>query len=138
MSESVLATSEVILEETPYLNLTTKGRRTSLSRTVELWFVFEDGNLFFLAHEDSDWWKNVKKTRRVEVEVGEILFEGSGSLAQEKLDHVFGLFRRKYGDVQVNRWYGGQRANRKVVTAELGKLLGKQAAGKMIPFELAA
>ena len=70
MSGSVLATSEVILEETPYLNLTTKGRRTSLSRTVELWFVFEDGNLFFLAHEDSDWWKNVKKTRRVEVEVG--------------------------------------------------------------------
>ena len=75
MSGRVLATSEVILEETPYLNLTTKGRRTGLTRSVELWFVFEDGNLFFLAHEDSDWWKNVDKTARVEVEVGEILFE---------------------------------------------------------------
>jgi len=138
MSGSVLATSEAILEETPYLNLTTKGRRTGLSRTVELWFVFEDGNLFFLAHEDSDWWKNVKKTRRVEVEVGEILFEGSGSLAQEKLDHVFGLFRRKYGDVQVNRWYGGQRSNRRVVAVELGRVLGKRPSERMRPIELAA
>ena len=138
MSESVLATSEVILEETPYLNLTTKGRRTSLSRTVELWFVFEDGNLFFLAHEDSDWWKNVKKTPRVEVEVGEILFEGSGSLAQEKLDHVFDLFRRKYGDRQVNRWYGGERSNRRVVAVELGRVLGKKPSQRMRPIELAA
>jgi len=138
MSATILATSEVILEETPYLNLTTKGRRTSLSRSVELWFAFEDGKLFFLAHEDSDWWKNVKKTPRVEVEVGEILFEGIGSLAQEKLDHVFGLLRRKYGDVQVNRWYGGQRSNRRVVAVELGRVLGKRPSERMRTIELAA
>src|SRR5436853_1370512 len=137
-SGSTLATSEVILEETPYLNLTTKGRRTSLSRTVELWFAFEDGKLYFLAHENSDWWKNVKKTPRVEIEVGEILFEGSGSLAQEKLDYVFDLFRRKYGDDQVNRWYGGQRSNRRVVSVDLGRVLGKRPSEKMRPIELAA
>ncbi len=77
-----MVTSEVILEETPYLNLTTTGRKSGLSRTVELWFVFEDGLLYFLAHEESDWWKNMAKTPRVEVDVGEILFEGIGSLAQ--------------------------------------------------------
>jgi len=80
----------------------------------------------------------LEKTPRVEVEVGEIIFEGSGSLAQEKLDHVFGLFRGKYGDGQVNRWYGGQRSNRKVVTVELGKVLGKRPSEKMRPIELAA
>jgi deazaflavin-dependent oxidoreductase (nitroreductase family) len=133
-----LATSEIILEETPYLNLTTKGRRTGLSRTVELWFAFEDSKLFFLAHQDSDWWKNMEKTPRVEVEVGEILFEGTGNLAQEKLEHVFALFRRKYGDDQVNRWYGGQRSKRKVVAVELGKVLGKRPSEKMRPIELAA
>jgi hypothetical protein len=133
-----LATSEIVLEETPYLNLTTKGRHTSLSRTVELWFAFEGSRLFFLAHEDSDWWKNVEKTPRVEVEVGEIIFEGSGSLAQEKLDHVFSLFRRKYGGDQVNRWYGGQRSNRRVVMVELGKVLGKRPSERMRPIELAA
>src|SRR3989449_6518646 len=112
--------------------------RTGFSRSVELWFGFEEGKLFFLAHEDSDWWKNVKKTRRVEVEVGEILFEGNGSLAQEKLDHVFGLFRRKYGDVQVNRWYGGQRANRRGVAGELGRGFGKRPSERMRAIELAA
>ena len=133
-----MATSEIVLEETPYLNLTTKGRLTGLSRTVELWFAFEGSRLFFLAHEDSDWWKNVEKTPRVEVEVGEIIFEGSGSLAQEKLDHVFSLFRRKYGEDQVNRWYGGQRSSRRVVAVELGKVLGKRPSERMRPIELAA
>ena len=109
-----------------------------MSRSVELWFAFKDGKLFFLAHEDSDWWKNVKKTPRVEIEVGEILFEGYGNLAQEKLDDVFSLFRRKYGDDQVNRWYGGQRSKRVVVAVELGKVLGKRPSEKMRPIELAA
>ncbi len=133
-----MATSEIILEETPYLKLTTKGRRTGLFRSVELWFAFEDGKLFFLAHEDSKWWKNLTKTSRVEVEVGEILFEGTGNLVQERLEHVFSLFRRKYGDDQVNRWYGGQRSRRRVVAVELGKVLGKRPSEKMRPIELAA
>jgi hypothetical protein len=138
MSESVMATSEVILEETPYLILTTRGRRTGLSRTVELWFAFEDGKLFFLAHTDSNWWKNLGKTPRVEVEVGEILFEGKGSLAPEKLEHIFSLFRLKYGEDQVNRWYGGQRSNRRAVAVELGRVLGKRPSERMRPIELAA
>ena len=133
-----MATSEIILEETPYLNLTTKGRRTGLFRSVELWFAFEDGKLFFLAHDNSSWWKNLEKTPRVEIEVGEILFEGTGNLVQERLEHVFNLFRRKYGDDQVNRWYGGQRSNRRVVAVELGKVLGKRPSEKMRPIVLAA
>jgi hypothetical protein len=126
------------LEETPYLNLTTRGRRTGLSRSVELWFAFEEGKLFFLAHEDSHWWKNLQKTPRVEVEVGEILFEGNGSVVQERLGHVFSLFRQKYGDDQVDRWYSGRRSNRRVVMVELGKVLGKRPSQKMRPIELAA
>ncbi len=133
-----MATSEIILDETPYLNLTTRGRRTGMSRTVELWFTFEDGKLFFLAHEDSNWWKNLEMTRRVEVEVGEIIFEGTGSLVQEKLDHVFSLFRGKYGADQVNRWYGGLRSKRRVVAVELGRVLGKRPSERMRPIELAA
>ena len=133
-----MATSEIVLEETPYLNLSTKGRRTGLFRSVELWFAFEDGKLFFLAHPNSNWWKNLGKTPRVEIEVGEILFEGVGSLIQERLEYVFSLFRRKYGDDQVNRWYGGQRSDRRVVAVELGKVLGKRPSEKMRPIELAA
>lgn len=121
-----MATSEILLEETPFLNLTTRGRKTGLSRSLELWFAFEDGKLFFLAHEDSDWWKNIVKTPTVEVEVSEILFMGTGRLVPEKLSHIYELFRRKYGDSQVEQWYGGNRSKRRGVEVELGRVLGKR------------
>ncbi len=121
-----MATSELLLEETPYVNLTTKGRRTGLGRSVELWFAFEDGKLFFLAHEDSDWWKNITKAPTVDVEVSEILFRGTGRVVPEKLPHIYELFRRKYGHSQVERWYGGDRSHRRAVEVELQRVLGKR------------
>jgi hypothetical protein len=126
-----LATSEILLEETPYLNLTTRGRRTGLQHDVELWFAFDDYKLYFLAHESSNWWKNIIRTPRVEVEVSEILFEGNGRLVQEKLDHILELFRRKYGENQVERWYGGNRSKRRAIEIELGRVLGKRPSGKI-------
>ncbi|OLD00936.1 hypothetical protein AUG19_08585 [archaeon 13_1_20CM_2_54_9] len=121
-----LATSELLLEETPYLKLTTRGRKTGSERNVELWFVFEDGRLLFLAHEDSQWWRNIAQNPKVQVEAGEILFEGIGKLVPERLAHAFQVFRRKYGDNQIERWYGGKRARRKAVEVELGRVLGKR------------
>src|SRR6266498_623997 len=115
-----MATSEIMLEETPYLNLTTRGRKTGLKHDVELWFAFEDYKLYFLAHESSHWWKNIAKTPRIEVEVSEILFEGTGRIVQDKLDHILELFRRKYGPDQVERWYSGNKKNRAVVIATFG------------------
>ncbi len=115
-----------MLEETPFLNIATKGRKTGLKHDVELWFAFEDGKLYFLAHESSSWWKNMVKTPRVEVEVSEILFEGTGRLVPEKLDYIYGLFRRKYGANQVERWYGGERSKRRAVEIGLGRVLGKR------------
>jgi deazaflavin-dependent oxidoreductase (nitroreductase family) len=119
-----------MLEETPYLNLTTRGRKTGLKRNVELWFAFENSKVYFLAHESSHWWKNLANNPRVEVEVSEILFEGTGRLVQDKLDHVFELFRHKYGSDQVERWYGGSRAKRRAVEIELGHVLGKRPSSK--------
>lgn len=127
-----MLTSELLLEDSPYLNLTTKGRKTGLSRTVELWFAFDDGKLYFLAHDDSDWWKNIAKSSDVEVAVSEIVFTGKARLVQERLDHVFGLFRKKYGDSQVERWYGGSRSRRKAVEVELMRVLGKKPTGKTL------
>ncbi len=132
-----MATSEIMLEETPFLNLTTKGRKTGLKHDVELWFAFEDGKLYFLAHESSNWWKNMVKTPRVEVEVSEILFEGTGRLVPEKLDQIYGLFRRKYSDDQVERWYGGERSKRRAVEIQLGRVLGKRPTSSNNLLEIA-
>ncbi len=125
-----MATSEIVLEETPYLNLTTRGRKTGLKHDVELWFAFDDYKLYFLAHESSHWWKNIAQTPRVEVEVSEILFEGKGRLIQDRLDYVFELFRRKYGRDKVERWYSGNRSKRRAVEIELGRVLGKRPSNK--------
>src|SRR2546422_1539621 len=130
-----MATSEIMLEETPYLNLTTRGRKTGLKRDIELWFAFEDGKLYFLAHESSHWWKNVVETPRVEVEVSEILFEGTGRLVPEKLEHTFELFRRKYGRDQVERWYGGERSKRKADQCRVLRDLGNKQGGERNPVE---
>ncbi len=119
-----------MLEETPFLNLTTRGRKTGLKHDVELWFAFEDERLYFLAHEYSQWWKNIVKTPRVELEVSEILFEGNGRLVPEKLEHVFELFRLKYGEDQVEKWYGGSRSKRKAVEIGLGRVLGKKPSSR--------
>ena len=132
-----METSEVMLEETPLLELTTRGRATGLKHHVELWFAFEGGSVYFLAHESSYWWKNIVKDARVEVEVSEILFEGTGKLVQEKLDHVFELFRRKYGADQIDRWYGTSRGNRKAIEVQLGRVLGKRPSSKIKPLEIA-
>lgn len=131
-----MLTSEIVLEETPYLNLTTRGRKTGLKHDVELWFAFENYRIYFLAHEESHWWKNIKKNPRVEVEVSEILFEGTGRLVQDRLDRVFELFRKKYGPDQIERWYGGNRAKRRAVEVELGRVLGKRPSSRNQPLEI--
>src|SRR5436189_6232314 len=104
-----MATSEIVLEETPYLNLTTRGRKTGLKHDVELWFAFEDYKLYFLAHESSQWWKNIAKTPRVEVEVSEIHYEGKGRIVQDKLDHILEHYSRKYGPDQPERRHSANR-----------------------------
>ena len=120
------------LQSARELDLTTTGRASGQPRTVELWFAFDDGKLYFLAHEDSDWWKNIAKSAEVEVAVSEIVFTGTARLIQEKLTHVFGLFRKKYGDSQVERWYSGSRSQRRAVEVELLRVLGKRPTGKTL------
>ncbi len=132
-----MATSDLLLEETPYLNLTTKGRKTGLNRTVELWFAFHEDRLYFLAHEDSQWWRNIVRNAEVEVEVSEILFKGRAKVAQEKIADIFNLFRKKYSDNQIERWYSGSRSRRKAVEVELLRVLGKKPIGKPMMVEIA-
>jgi deazaflavin-dependent oxidoreductase (nitroreductase family) len=127
-----MATSEIMLEDAPIVNISTRGRKTGQIHNVELWYAYEDGRLYFLAHEDSHWWKNIVKTPRVEVEVSEILFEGTGRIVQEKLVHVYELFRKKYGSDQVERWYSGHRSQRRAVEIVLGRVLGKRPMSRTI------
>ncbi len=118
----------LLFEEAPYLKLTVTGRKSHVKRTVQLWFAYDnDGKLYFLAHKDSQWWKNVQANPKVEVEVLEVTFQGLGRLVPDKLGVVYELFKGKYGRDQVERWYSGKHGSqRQAVEIEVGRVIGKR------------
>ena len=65
------------------------------------------------------------------------MFRGTAKVVPEKLALIYSLFRRKYADNQVDRWYGGRRSRRKPVEVELIRVLGKKPSGKSGLLEIA-
>ena len=118
--------SSLLFEEAPYLKLTVTGRKSHLKRAVQLWFAYEDGKIYFLAHENSQWWQNVSANPKVEVDVLEVAFQGLGRIVPDKLSHIYKLFRAKYGADQMERWYGGERSERQAIEIEVGRVIGKR------------
>ena len=53
-----------------------------------------------------------------------------GDWLPEKLEHVFELFRRKYGEDQIEKWYDASRSKRKPVEIVLGRVLGKKPSSR--------
>lgn len=98
-----------------FLHLTTRGRKTGKQHTIELWFAAADHSLYFLAHKDSQWWKNIRASPNVTVQVGGNALQGRGRIVDERRQEVFRMFEEKYGKSQVNQWYGHTRNERKVV-----------------------
>jgi deazaflavin-dependent oxidoreductase (nitroreductase family) len=92
-----------------YLYLTTRGRRTGLPRTIEIWFVQSEGNYYILAEHflETQWVRNIMSDGRVTVRVGGRTFtavarvldrvadaeawETAARLAREKYDWGDGL-----------------------------------------------
>jgi len=119
--------SSLLFEEAPYLKLTVTGRKTHLKRTVQLWFAYEDGKIYFLAHKASQWWKNLSRNPKAEIDVLEVAFQGLGRLVPDKLSKIYTLFASKYGQDQMERWYGGKmRSQRQAIEMEVGRVIGKR------------
>ena len=99
--------------------LITVGRRTGLPRKVELWFAYHEGRVYLLGHRDSNWIRNLVAQPHVTLEMEGVLFKGIATVADEKRDLVYDLFREKYGKSQVQYWYGDHRGNRRIVEIAL-------------------
>ena len=97
----------------------TVGTRTCRSHDVELWFVAKDSALYFLAHKDSDWGKNIKANSKVEVRLGPKVYSGQGRIADELRGEVFEMFREKYGRSQIDYWYGEPKGDIRVVEIKI-------------------
>lgn len=86
------------------LYLTTIGRRTGLSREIEIWFVVYRERLYLFAEtgEAAGWVKNLRQTPTVKVRIGDRHIDAVARvldrIADRTLwDHVAAMASRKYG-----------------------------------------
>lgn len=85
-----------------FIHLTTKGRKTGRSYTVELWFAVSGAKLY-LSHEgkQTDWMKNIRKNEAVAFEIGGKHFTGNARLLEDITEEAWtgkvALYEKYYG-----------------------------------------
>jgi deazaflavin-dependent oxidoreductase (nitroreductase family) len=90
-------------EREKYLYLTTRGRKSGLSREIEIWFTYLRGRFYVIAeYPTSNWVQNLGKDSDVKVRVSEREFAGRARVLSEETDgelvgEVQSLSRQKYG-----------------------------------------
>jgi len=106
---------ERLLRESQELDLSTTGRKTNKTRTVELWFVYEDGLVWFMAGKDrngptSHWARNLQANPEASLKIGRTVFRAKVAKADDteaRLPALMEAFRAKYGTTTVSQFYGG-------------------------------
>jgi deazaflavin-dependent oxidoreductase (nitroreductase family) len=65
--------------------LTTTGRVTGRSHTIEIWFALDDRTLYMLSggRDRSDWVKNLQRTPQVTVRIGGEIFDGHARVVED-------------------------------------------------------
>ncbi len=106
---------ERLLKDSQELDLTTTGRKTGKARTVELWFVYEDGLVWLLTGKDrngptSHWARNLLANPDASLKIGRTVFRARATKVDDSETRVLPLlnaYRAKYGDTTVSQFYGG-------------------------------
>ena len=100
--KSVTSTDLTSVASRKYIHLTTSGRKTGKSHTVELWFAVS-GDRIYLSHEgeETDWMKNIKKTKRVRFDISGRKFIGNARLLEDHTEEAWtakvALYEKYYG-----------------------------------------
>ncbi len=79
--------------------LTHYGRKTGKPHEVTIWFVLEGNKLYIgTANVNRQWVRNVQKTQRVKLRIGEEQFEGAARFLTDLSEHeqAMAAIRRKY------------------------------------------
>ncbi|MGZ6210458.1 MAG: nitroreductase/quinone reductase family protein [Syntrophales bacterium] len=67
------------LAEEDFCYLTTTGRVSGRSHTIEIWFALHEQTLYMLSggHDKSDWVKNALQTPTVQMKINSTIFNGT-------------------------------------------------------------
>ena len=106
---------ERLLLESKELDLTTTGRKTGRPRTVELWFVYEDGVVWFMTARDrngptSHWARNLQANLEASLKIGRTVFRAKATKVEDteaRIAILMGAYRAKYGETTVHQFYDG-------------------------------
>jgi len=86
------------------LYLATIGRKTSLPREIEIWFVIHCDRFYLFAEtgEAAAWIKNIRRNPEVEVRIGEQRIGATARILDREIDRelwaqVVAIADRKYG-----------------------------------------
>ena len=89
--ESSLGTSRT-LPDNQFCYLTTTGRISGKSHTVELWFASAAGSrtLYILAGSGrrSDWVRNIENNSSVTIRAGDVTASGTGRIVEDKEEEI--------------------------------------------------
>jgi len=90
--------------DTPFLYLTTAGRKTGIPRQIEIWFVEANGRFYIFAEHGykAHWVQNILADGRVRVRIGDREWEGVARVLDPDGDagaclKARQLAREKYG-----------------------------------------
>ena len=116
---AIAGDTAALLRDARELDLTTIGRTTGQPRTVEMWFAYDDGYVYFLAGLSgglpTHWYRNLQAhpdaTLRVRGRSIPARAEPVEDLAGEDRggaeEQVMRLFQQKYGSQVMRTWYEG-------------------------------
>ena len=87
--------------------LTTTGRRTGRSHTIEIWFAVHDGRLYLLSggRDRADWVRNLRKNAAVQVRLGDEIRAGIGRVVDDPAEDA--LARRLLA-AKYQGWHEGR------------------------------
>lgn len=89
------------VQKEKFIYLTTTGRKTGKTHTVELWFAVAAGGVY-LSHEGdfTDWMKNIQKHPGVSARIGKVRFEADAKIVESGAAREEGkkaLYEKYYG-----------------------------------------
>ena len=92
----------------PFLYLTTTGRRSGLPREIEIWFTEREGHYYLIAEhrERTHWVRNIQAQSRVLARVGERRFEGTARLVNDESEPELSRAVKALSDAKY-RWSDG-------------------------------
>jgi deazaflavin-dependent oxidoreductase (nitroreductase family) len=107
--DSVAKDVKNTLDNTKEIEITVTGRRSGREISTPVWFVREGEKLYLVpvSGSDSDWFKNVRKTRRIRVAANGTAIESDAMPITDagKVGDIVEKFRDKYGADQVQEYY---------------------------------